>query len=196
MRKLILAAAAIGLLGSCHPRILTVQTEYLSHENLASFHVGTPDPRLKNPTLGQKLIVNWSIPHWSELTPYELSIKIRFKNGTSAEETIPVCRASGTYVYALLNEDYFSRGGFKTYVASITFDGVIIDEWRHQLWATVIEIPENDGYDDDDDDDEAECVEPETDQEIYDAHYKGAGGIQKPIEDATDPTQAEYKYYF
>lgn len=187
MRRIALAAAAIGLLGSCQTRILTVQTEYLSHENLASFHVGTPDPRLANPPLGQKLIVSWSIPHYCGEETYDLFVKIRFKDGTLVEETRAIYKPTGTFVYPLLNEEYFARGGFKTYVAGIGRDGEIIEEWRHQLWANVIEIPENDGYDDEDSE--------QTDQEIYDEHYKGAGGIQKQIEEPIEINEAEYKYY-
>lgn len=168
--------------------MLTVQTEYLSHENLASFHVGTPDPRLRNPPLGQRLVVSWSLPGWDNVTPYELIVQIRFKNGTSSFEQIPIDRPKGTYVYSLLNEEYFSNGGFKTYVARISRDGEVIEEWRHQLWANLIEIREDLGED--------ETEDEETDQEIYDEHFKGEGGIQRPIEDVTDPDQAEYKYYF
>ena len=168
-----------------------MQTEYLSHENLASFHVGTPDPRLRNPPLGQRLIINWSLPKWDGLTPYELSLKIRFKNGTFTNEQIPLDRASGTYVFSLLNQEYFNRGGFKTYIATISSDGEVIEEWRHQLWANLIEIQEEPGEDEDGDD--TDEGEDESVQESYDEHYKGEGGIQKSID---DPDPAEYKYYF
>jgi hypothetical protein len=187
MRTVALAAAAIAFLGSCQSRILTVQTEYLSHENLASFHVGTPDPRLANPPLGQKLIVSWKFRYYCPQVNYDLIVKIRFKDGELVERIIPVTCPKGTYVYALLNDDYFKRGGFKTYVASIGIDGEIMEEWRHQLWVNVIEIPRDEGYDDDED---------QTEQEIYDEHFKGAGGIQKPVEEPIEINEAEYKYFF
>ncbi len=185
MRSLVIVAAA--LLTSCQPRILTVQTEYLSHINLASFHVGTPDPRLANPPLGQKLIVSWKIPNYCTHAEYDLIVKIRFKDGKLIERTIPVTRPTGTYVHALLNNDYFNSGGFKTYLVNIGVDGEVMEEWRHQLWVNVIEIPHEDI-------DEAE--EEQTEQEIYDEHYKGAGGIQKPIEEPIEINEAEYKYFF
>lgn len=191
MYRRIIASLAVVCLCSCQTSILTVQTEYLSHENLASFQVGTPDPRLRNPPLGQKLIVNWSIPLWDPMTNYELLVKVRFKNGVTGSETISIDRSKGSYVYTLINEDYFATGGLKTYLAVILYDGKVMEEWRHQLWANVIEIPNSDEDQLIDEDDE-----PQTDQEIYDEHYKGEGGIQRPIEDITDPDQAEYKYYF
>jgi len=180
----------------CNNKLLTVQTEYLSHENLASFHVGTPDPRLRNPPLGQRLIINWSLPKWNGITPYDLSIQIRFKNGTSANEQMTLNKSSGTYVFSLLNQEYFNRGGFKTYVATISSNGQVIEEWRHQLWANLIEIQEEHGDDDEGGEENGEeegGSEEESVQESYDQHYKGEGGIQK---DSDDPDQAQYKYYF
>lgn len=214
MRYLTSLMLAGLLFTGCQPRILSVQTEYLSHINLASYHVGTPDPRLRNPPLGQKLIVNWSLPTWDCNTAYELTVKIRFKNGTSAHESFPLANPKGTFVFPLLNEDYFTKGGFKTYVAIMSADGIQLEEWRHQLWVNIIEISENEGYEHEDDDEndddepiewdreELETTSPnteaesETDQQIYDEHYKGEGAIQRPIEDVTDPNQTQYKYYF
>ncbi len=191
MRYLILAAL---LLTGCGGKILMVQTDYLSHENLASFHVGTPDPRLRNPPLGQRLIVNWSIPHWNQLTPYTLTVKIRFKNGTSTEENLEIHKSKGTYVFSLLNEEYFAREGFKTYIATIKSDGAVLEEWRHQLWANLIEITEDEGEEGYDNESEEEIED--TDKENYDEHFKGEGGLQRQIDDITDPNQTEYKYYF
>jgi hypothetical protein len=186
----------------CQPRILSVQTEYLSHINLASFHVGTPDPRLRNPPLGQKLIVNWSLPSWDQDTAFELTVKIRFKNGTSSTTSFAVTLPKGTFVFPLLNEEYFDKGGFKSYLATMKADGIVLEEWRHQLWVNLIEISENEGSEDasSEQDDEIDWDqkedEPETDQQIYDEHYKGEGALQRSIEQIPDPTPTQYKYYF
>lgn len=185
---------------SCQPRILSIQTEYLSHVNLASFHVGTPDPRLRNPPLGQKLIINWSLPYWDCDTAYELTVKIRFKNGTSTSTSFVAKEPKGTFIYPLLNEDYFDKGGFKSYLATITADGVFLEEWRHQLWVNLIEISENVEDEQEDLDDDLDwdihADDDDTDQEIYDEHYKGDGALQRSIEEVPDPTPTQYKYYF
>lgn len=190
MRRLALSLLAALLATSCQPRILSVQTEYLSHINLASFHVGTPDPRLRNPPLGQKLIISWDLREWDCNTNYELTVKIRFKNGTSFQQVLTVNFPKGTYVIPLLNEDYFEKGGLKTYMASMSGNGLVLEEWRHQLWVNLIEMPGNE------EEEEESALKPETDQQIYDEHYKGEGAIQRPIDDITDPDQAPFKYYF
>ena len=69
---------------SCTLHRLSVQTQYLSHESLASYHVGTPDPRLYDPVIGQRLLIQWSLCA-QEIENQELSLylKVRFRNRQS-----------------------------------------------------------------------------------------------------------------
>lgn len=129
------------LLVSCSNSYLSVHTDYLSHENLASYHVGTPDPRLNNPPIGQRLIVVWSVP---KLCLYRedlhLEITIRFRNREEITENYPINAMHGTYVYDLLNEEYFKKRGMLSYKIDLICDGTILEEWRHQIWADRIEV--------------------------------------------------------
>jgi hypothetical protein len=139
----------LSLLSSCNPiaPCLSVQMGYLSHENLASYYVGTPDPRLNNPPIGQRLIVNWSLPktYLSTYSDLHLELYIRFGNRQEIVERIAVCKKQGTYMYLLLNEDYCAKKGILTYKLDLIGDGCILKEWRHQIWTELIELTSNSG---------------------------------------------------
>lgn len=135
MRHTLLGLLCIFGLTSCMER-LSVHTEYLSYQNLASFHVGTPDPELCCPTVGQKLVISWSLPKffcsYNQLT---LKIKIRFCNNEETEVTVRLNHLQGTYIYSLLNDDFFEKGGILTYKVDLLGNDLILDTWNHQLWA-------------------------------------------------------------
>src|ERR1051326_7558271 len=80
MKYLCLGLLAV-LLVSCSQSCLKIQTDYLSHKTLASYYVGTPDPRQNDPAIGQRLIIGWSVPK-SYLTydNLRLEVSIRFRN--------------------------------------------------------------------------------------------------------------------
>jgi hypothetical protein len=128
-------------LTSCAQRPLVVETQYLSHRNLASYHVRTPDPLLNNPPIGQRLLVSWSLPKESlALTDLHLEINLRFRNRESAREIVSIDRLKGTYLYTVVNESYFKTQGILSYDILLIGGGCIIDEWRHQLWGELITI--------------------------------------------------------
>ena len=49
------------LLSSCVYERLSVYTDYVGLDSLASYHIGTPDPELANPHLGQRLLISWRL---------------------------------------------------------------------------------------------------------------------------------------
>jgi hypothetical protein len=118
--------------------ILDVQTQYLSHENLASFHVGTPDPHIDNPTIGQRLLVQWSLPSSMEGRKLYLHLLIRLRDHQQQEINFPINRKRGFYIYDLTNQDYFESGGVQTYLAEIRDESCVIASWKHPLWADLI----------------------------------------------------------
>lgn len=133
---------SILFLVSCNSSYLSVHTDYFSRENLASYYVGTPDPRLNNPPIGQRLIVTWAVPrscngYYSDL---HLEVTIRFRNRKEVREIYPITRLHGTYVYSLLNEDYIETRGMLSYKVDLVADGKVLEQWRHQIWADLIEI--------------------------------------------------------
>lgn len=129
----------VFLVSSCAPERISVHTEYITVENLASFHVNTPDFRKTCPNLGQKLIINWSLP--AEYLSYRnlsLFLKVRFRNNVEDEVVIEVKKSDGTYIYYLLNDDYFDSGGILTYKVDLNGNGCLLEEWRHQIWTDLI----------------------------------------------------------
>lgn len=135
MRHFFLGLLSIFSLTSCMER-LTVHTEYLSYKNLASFHVGTPDPELFCPTVGQRLVIHWTLPNsfcsYNQLT---LKIKIRFSNNEETEVNVRLNHLQGTYIYSLLNDDFFEKCGILTYKVDLLGDDLVLETWNHQLWA-------------------------------------------------------------
>lgn len=136
-----LAFLSLILLASCSGSYLSVHTDYLSHENLASYYVGTPDPRLNNPPIGQRLIITWGIPRlFLDYEDLHLEVTIRFRNREEIVDNVPVTKTHGTYVYDLLNEEYIEKQGMLTYKIDLIGEGYILEEWRHQIWTERIEV--------------------------------------------------------
>lgn len=140
----------------CSRTSLSVHTDYLSHENLASYHIETPDPRLNNPPVGQRLIVRWCVPqNYLEFEDLHLEITIRFRNRQEVVEQLDLLKRRGTYVYPVLNEAYVASRGILTYKVDLVADGNVLEEWRHQMWVDLItigedkELPCNDALDED-----------------------------------------------
>jgi hypothetical protein len=126
-------------LTSCSLNKLSVRTDYLSHENLASYIINTPDPLLDNPPIGQRLIVNWLIPNTClKLGDLHIDVVIRFRNKEEVSETFAVHSSSGQYIYKLLNTRYLETEGIQTYKVELKSGNTLIEEWRHQLWVELI----------------------------------------------------------
>lgn len=134
---LLLALALVA----CAPNKLTVHTEYITQEFLASYHVDTPDPLLLNPPIGQRLVIQWVLPRqYRCLDDLHLHVKIRFRNRQEISFDIPLNKLIGFYCYELLNEEFCKTKGILTYKIDLMGGGEVLDEWRHQLWAELIEI--------------------------------------------------------
>lgn len=146
--RIIFAFLTLACLSSCISSRLTVYTDYLSKENLASYFVDTPDPYLNNPTIGQRLIVIWTLKKRHLLyQDLHLSMTIRFRNKKEITLTHPINHPKGTYVYCLLNQDYIDHDGIITYKVELVGNGQILDEWRHQIWTELILVGQKNSID-------------------------------------------------
>lgn len=125
---------------SCCPSYLSLYTRYLSEATLASYIVNTPDPTLECPPVGQRLVLNWSFPKelLKEYETLSVGLTIRFRNHKEITEWLRLNRRNGTYVYDLVNSDFFDTGGFATYKADLYGDGQLLEEWRHEMWTPLI----------------------------------------------------------
>lgn len=130
------------ILNSCASKdTLSAFTEYVTREQLASYIIGTPDPALNSPPVGQKLYISWNLPLEYNDCELFIKLKIRFKDKSEIEEWIKINKRSGTYVYALLNKEYFNRKGFLSYKIELYGNDLLIKEWCHQMWVEIIKFP-------------------------------------------------------
>lgn len=130
-----------SLLSSCSKSSLSVQTDYITYKNLASYYVNTPDPRLNCPVIGQRLIISWSVPKtYLSYEDLHLEITIRFRNREEVVEIFNLLRCRGTYVYSIFNQEYIEKRGILTYKIDLVGGGCVLEEWRHQIWTGLIEI--------------------------------------------------------
>lgn len=131
--------SALLLVGCGHS--LKVQTDYLTHKDLASYFVNTPDPRQNIAVVGQRLIIGWIVPKsYLSYNDLHLEVTIRFRNKEEVVEIFYLPKTRGTYVFALLGADYFQKRGILTYKVNLIGNGCILEEWRHQIWFDYINI--------------------------------------------------------
>ena len=124
---------------SCNLHRLDVQTQYLSRENLASFHINTPDPHLDHPIIGQRLLIQWCLPSQEvEEQTLFLYLIVRFRNHEQKEFKIPVDANRGYTVFDFTGQDYWESGGLLTYKAEIRNDSCVVASWKNPLWANLI----------------------------------------------------------
>ena len=118
-----------------------MQTHYLTKRDFASYYVETPDPKLEEPLAGQRLIIDWWFSKEDFQHPdLQLQVTIRFFDRTETVETIPVTKFKGTYIYQIVNEDYFKKNGIFTYKIQLLSQGQLLEEWHHQMWVELITL--------------------------------------------------------
>ncbi len=116
-----------------------MQVDNISRENLASYHVGTPDPRLIHSPLGQRMIVCWYLPKQDfNLQDFSIKISIIYGNHTQEDIWYKPRQYCGMYVRALLNEQYFEKCGILTYKSEMYACDQLIKCWKHHLWTELI----------------------------------------------------------
>ncbi len=70
------------------------------------------------------------------------------RNREQIVRCIPLKRANGTTLYKITNKRYCETGGFLTYKVQLFAGGCLYEEWRHQLWAELIEAGEDEDVED------------------------------------------------
>lgn len=125
---------------SCTNR-LSVRTEYLSHEQLASYTIKTPDPALRCPLIGQRLIVSWRLPKAYLAYPdLHLYVQLRWHTHEEIEQRIPIETRRGYYVYTLADDDYQQSGGVVTYQVEVREQDNTLEKWTHPLWKECLRL--------------------------------------------------------
>lgn len=132
---------AFLLLTGCQRGMLNVYTEYISIKDLASYHVGTPDPRLYNPPFGEQLMINWKVP-----TPYladsdlHLLLRVRYGNHEETIVKVPIKKKAGLYIFPLEGDAYCEKRGIQSYRIELRGEQVLYDAATHLLWKEWIQL--------------------------------------------------------
>jgi hypothetical protein len=139
--KQTLFLALLPLVAGCEKYYISMHQQTIDQRYLASTHVGTPDPRQKNPPIGQMVVVEWHMPsEILEKKPYA-EVYIVFWNYVEKKITFPIDSKWGYKSYTLLNDEYLKTGGILTYRAEVlTSDHKVYKEWKHQLWVNLIQV--------------------------------------------------------
>jgi hypothetical protein len=128
-------------LSSCTIHRLSVQTHSISHTNLASYHVGTPDPHLDLPLVGQSLLIEWRLKEADISNQFvELYVQVRFRNQQQDQIVFPIKKKTGTYLYQIRNLKYNETKGILAYKVFIRSEERILASWQHPLWTAPISL--------------------------------------------------------
>lgn len=143
IKRLSKGAAALILLflaaSSCVKQRLTAYTECIGVEDLASYHVCTPDPAHLHPNIGQRLVINWMLhENFLEFECLHLDVRIRLGNGKEVRQKVPIHHLFGSHIYSLVNEEYAEAKGIMTYKIELIGDGRVLQLWQHQLWVELV----------------------------------------------------------
>lgn len=130
------------LLSGCHKETLSVTNRMLTVERYASYHVGTPDPALDEPLLGQELRIHWKKDELQNYRTIEIKLSVRYGDLTDEEFFYPITANHRLIVLQLLGEQYCLKKGILSYKVEVFGDGQLLDQVHHQLWADVIKLGE------------------------------------------------------
>lgn len=145
MNKLLLHLAILCILSiiatSCERPLISAQTEFITRQSLASYQIGTPDPHLNHPVLGQRLMVKWNLPdNYMNYQDLHLETIVRFYNGTEQTYNFPITKTSGLHTLTVSAQTFCQTNGIVSYKINLIGDGCILSEWRHQLWVEIIKV--------------------------------------------------------
>jgi hypothetical protein len=172
MRLLTLLLPTLFLISGCTRAPISVRVDTISEELLASYYVGSPDPRLYCPPTGQRLTIYWNIEKYlCAHRCFHMELTVRTCNLEEKIYTIEIPEVKGHSHLWLCNNEYTESGGLQAYKIELYGDGCLLDTWLHQLWVENITLNQNldldidleEDYNDDFDDegtiDEPQCID-------------------------------------
>lgn len=143
MKKQWILPFLLILSSSCQKYYLTTYQEKVDRDSLASTHVGSPDPRQKNPPKGEELILEWQIPKEILQKNPSIYLQVVYKDYSEVEKVYPIAHKAGYVVYRLVGEEFQKTKGLLAYKAELkTGDGEVFRTWQHQLFVNVIRLEE------------------------------------------------------
>ncbi len=128
---------------SCNRPTLSVETGYFTRKDLASYHVGTPDPNKQSPIFGQRLYIHWDVPNDEfEKGPLTLHLQIHLKKDGLLKKAIDITEAKGSYVFPIVGEDYTTKGGLLSYKVGLFSGDKELLSSKHKFWVEEINFSE------------------------------------------------------
>ena len=132
------------LLSSCYKDHLYVQQEWIDQQSLASSHIGSPDPRRKEPYIGQKLLIGWEF----SLSLYEedltLFVTVRLYDNSQHTYCHHVDQKRGWTSYFFPNPLEEKEKRILTYRVEVqNREGKVVESWLHQLWTEKVDVEES-----------------------------------------------------
>ncbi len=143
MKKWSILFGVLALFAGCQKYYISISQDKIDVNYLASSHVGTPDPRQKNPPIGERLVIEWNVPVEVIKEEATLHLQVIYKDYSQSFFTYPMPYRLDYVVYTLQGEEYKEKRGILTYKAEVVKkDGSIFRQWKHQLWAELVIIDE------------------------------------------------------
>ncbi len=141
VKSLLLLCLAL-LFSSCYKNHLYVQQEWVDEKDLASYFVGSPDPRRQNPPVGQKIIVNWDFSRPLFLSEMDhILVTVHFWNHEEKKVEAPIDRRRGYVSFFFPNPTQDPVKKILTYrVQVFRKDGSLFETWKHQFWTELITL--------------------------------------------------------
>jgi hypothetical protein len=129
------------LLTSCYKGHLYVQHERIDGSYLASSVVNTPDPRKKDPPMGQKLSVSWNFPLSSFKQNLSLILTVRFWDNKEDVLVRSIDKKRGYTTFFFEDKSLGRMRRILTYRIQVMNErGKIVEEWKHHFWTKLIEL--------------------------------------------------------
>jgi hypothetical protein len=145
MKKCVYFCAIAVLFFGCQKYYISIAQESINKDSLASTQLKTPDPRQKNPPMGEKLIIEWKVPKECLVQEPTLHLHVIYKDYTEEYFVYPIAHRLDYVVYSLVGEQYLCKKGILTYQAQVkTLNDKSILDWKHQLWTKLIILEEED----------------------------------------------------
>jgi hypothetical protein len=140
MRSVLIFFAMAFLTAGCHRSFLSVRSEYLTPQDLASERIITPDPS-RDCFFGQQLVIHWNLPAPCFLRDKTiLAISIRYKNLETERKDFFLPTSRGFLTLKFINEAYWLKGGVLSFKVEVFNQEELLDCWVHHVWADLIEL--------------------------------------------------------
>lgn len=130
-----------GCNGSKH---LSILSEVIDKDRLASVHVNAPDILQEKNSQGMRLYIHWKLPKKYLGENIQGLLKIRFKSPHQEEIPFRVDQLKGHFIYDVVDKEYFDHEGVLAYKIELFCDQIPIDQYQHKMWCELIEF-EDDG---------------------------------------------------